>query len=130
MLNQPNPEVKPDWRCVGFNHTRYFNIAEEDRPYIEKIMAVYFFDKNEYTYCCELTPSYDMRFLHHTVHCDIDTPEDVRERINERYELVYDEDCYMHVSDVDKFDNIAYGEVDEDTTEDNIREYWNANHVM
>lgn len=124
-----NDDVKPDWHCVGFDHTKHFRIQEEDKPYIEKIVGAYFFDRNSYTYCCEITPSYDMRFLHHSVHFrDADTPDEIKDRIHERYEYEYAEDCYMHVRDVKDLKSVAYGEVDEDTTEDDVREYWQSNH--
>ena len=126
LATESKPVIKPEWHCVAFDDTRYFDIEEEDKPYIEKILTVYFFDSNEYTYCCELTPSYYLRFLNHVAYCNSDIPEDVRDRINERYELIQCEDAYMYVSVVSRKETIVF---DGEATEDEVREYWQGNPV-
>lgn len=114
-----------NWHVVAINDTHYWNLKEEDKPYIEKMLSVYYFDKNEITYCCEITPSYFLCGLYNTAVCKLDTPEAVRERIYDRYEGEPCDDCYVHCSVADRMESKPYGE-DED--EDVVREYWQGNH--
>lgn len=124
--------VLPEWRAVSFDHTRFFNIQEEDKPFIEKILGVYFYDATERTFCCEITPSRFLHFLYYTVHMVLDTPEEVANRISERYEFERDEEggFYMHCSAADSLPFIPYGEADEDTNEEVVREHWQSNYPI
>lgn len=123
------PTIKPDWHAVAFDQTYAWNIAEEDKPFIEKMLGVYFFNKNERTNCCELTPSYWFHFLHNIAVTTSDCPENVRERISERYEMSPDDDggFYAWCSRIKDMETVAYGPIDDDETEDDIREYWQGN---
>jgi hypothetical protein len=127
-----NDDCRPDWRAIAFDETRYWNLREEDRPYVARILGVYFYDAREYTYCCELTPSYYLRFLGHEVVTTDDANDDDREALWERYASEPGEDCYMHVRDVTALPSVPYlrpGETvdDDDLTEDAVREYWQGN---
>jgi len=135
-LNDPDCKVPPDWWCISFDETVHWNIAEEDKPYIEKMMGVYFYDRSEYTYCCEVTPSYWLRHLGNVAYCRWDTPDEVRERIYDKYEIGgYDDSCYMHVRVVEAIPaerKVRYGLVDgwadeKDRGEEQVREYWQGN---
>jgi len=56
-----------DAYAVALDETDHYTIEEADRPYIEKIMGVYLFDRNQRTHCCELTPSYWLTHLYDQV---------------------------------------------------------------
>lgn len=82
-LNHPNPDVKPDWWCVALDETKHWNLSDEDKPFVKAIMGVYFYDANEYTYCCEITPSHYLRGLRGSICFRAGTPDDVMERITD-----------------------------------------------
>ncbi len=139
MFNDPNSKVKPDWYCVALDETRHWNLAEEDRPFVKKMLGIYIFDRSTYTYCCEITPSYFLCYLGDVAVLKTDAPDDVRERINERYECLYQgEDCYMHVRDVERIPEAQkkqYGDVPDwadevDRGEALVREYYSGNPVF
>lgn len=123
MSDKPIPH---DWRAVGHDVTRHYNISPEDAPHVEKIVDVFFYDRNEYTYLCELTPSYYLRYLYSFVSCKDDTSDDVRDRIDDRYGYVHEptDSVYVHVADVDPLPSVAYGQ---EATEEEVREYWQSN---
>jgi hypothetical protein len=88
---------------VGFDQTADWNLAPEDKPWIKEIRAVYLFDRNTVTYCCEVTPSYYMRFCYHAFVFIDGTPDEVCSRIQEQYGTEPQDDCYMHHAGVDRF---------------------------
>jgi hypothetical protein len=101
MLNDPNCDVKPDIKYVKIDETRHWNPDFLAKYGIERMVAVYVYDANTYTYCCELTPSHWLEF--------IETQPETKEWLedNEVREEMYDaimeaqfqcdNDCYMHV---------------------------------
>lgn len=130
-----NDNVKPDWWCIALDETGYWSIDEADRPYIEKIVGVYFYDANEYTYCCEITPSYFLRSLGSSIWFTSDTPDDKREELDVKYrEHESYDDHYMHVRAVKGIPEDRkhhFGTLDdaepEDNQEDCVREYYSGN---
>lgn len=116
------------WKAVAVNDTAAFNLDPEDAPHIYRIWSVYFYDADERTHLCEATPSYHLRGLYTTVEFFVGVCEEVRERIYDRYTQEGVEDTYMHCSTVERFHNVEYGPVDDDTTEDDVREHWQGNH--
>lgn len=137
MLNDPSVKVAPDWYCVAIDETWGWSLAEEDKPFIEKMLGIYVYDANLYTYCCESTPSHFLHYLGDAAVLKGDVPEDVRERINERYEISYQGDShYRHVSDVKAIAaKHRYGNVDgwedlDDRGEEIVHEYYRGNPVF
>lgn len=101
-----NEPVTPAWRGVAIDVTHNYEIAEDDKPFIKRILDVFIYDVNEHTYCCEITPShwmiyvqteidFDYRRLHRRKHYD-----GISERLEMKYAHEQTDDCYMHVSDV------------------------------
>lgn len=90
--------------AISRNHTRHFNIRDEDKPYIKEIRSVYAYNPESSTHLCELTPSYDLRYLHTYIILACDVSEDKRCELDERYCYESSEDDYMHVSDVRQFE--------------------------
>ena len=101
MLNEPNPNVKPDIKYVKIDDTGHWAQGFLEKYGITKMVGVYIFDANEYTYCCEITPSHWLEFIETqpepTLDMDQDTYEELCEEIREA-EFNNDNDCYMHVS--------------------------------
>lgn len=131
------PTMPAKWVCIAFDETKCFHIEEEDRPYIKQIDAVFYYNENELTCICSATPLYFMRALRHSVHFNYDnfepdTEAEIQDRISNRYEIdCQPEDCYMNVSFIDRIDvsrKIYYGPTDDD--EEEVREYWQGNHVV
>jgi hypothetical protein len=92
--------------AVSLNQTRYFNIRDEDKPYIKEIRATYCYDPELGVHLCELTPSHELRYLHTYIvweDDDILDHDDLRDSLEERYCHEGDDDTYMHVSDVRQF---------------------------
>jgi len=98
--------------AVSFNHTRHYNIQEADKPYIKEIRTVYAYNPESATHLCELTPSYDLRYLHTYIvfnneNIEKDMWESQADRLTDQLEERYchedSEDTYMHVSDVRQF---------------------------
>lgn len=90
-------------KAIALDETKHWTFAEEDVPFIEKMFSVYCYEPESHTYLCESTPSLWLEFLYHTALLRKDTPEEVRERINERYELLVEDEggCYMHENKVE-----------------------------
>jgi hypothetical protein len=139
MLNDPNVKVPPDWWCVSLDETSHWRIAEEDQPFIEKMLGIYIFDRAQHTYCCELTPSYFLCYIGDVAVLKPGTPDDVRERIAETYEcLNQGDDCYMHVRHVEalpadqkrQYGNVADWEDEDDRGEAHVREHYLGNPVF
>jgi hypothetical protein len=95
--------IRPDFRVIGIDETRHYNIPEEDRPYIDKILGVYLYDKNEVTRLCEFTPSYFLRHLYDTIVLTEEGHSDswLGDRLEQAYCYCESDDIYMHCSDVD-----------------------------
>jgi hypothetical protein len=70
---------------ISRNETYYYNIKEEDKPHIQEIRSVYAYDPESATYCCEITPSYDMRYLYTYIVGADEMSDEKREDLTERY---------------------------------------------
>jgi hypothetical protein len=97
--------------AVSLNETRCYTIREEDKKYIKEIRGVYAYNPESCTHLCELTPSYDLRFLYTyivlntlavvtTCEDEDDSIEEFAEELEQRYCFESNEDIYMHCADV------------------------------
>lgn len=126
-MNTDTRTLPVDAMAIYLDETRHYNIAAEDRPFIEKIIGVYVLDTNEHTYCCEITPSHWCEHVYDSVVTTYDTPDDVRDRLDEQYAHCGSDGMYLHVSSVDRLptdQKRTYG-VCEDL--DEAREYFQGN---
>lgn len=150
-------EIPIDARIIKLDHTEYFSIAEADKPYINKIMAVFLYDKNSHTHCCELTPSYWMNFLYHEIEFtekgnaldEVGYPSeeyDKREELLDSYENEPDDGMYVHVWNIDQLEEelskqqfryhvvgnpgVKFEDVPRDEQMEALREHYNCNHVI
>lgn len=55
------PTMKPELYVVKIDETKYW--AEDIIEKAGRIFGVYIYDKNRRVHCCELTPSYELRFI-------------------------------------------------------------------
>lgn len=126
MLEVVGPK-RGEWWAIGLDVTRHYNIADEDRPHIRRIIDTFMYDRSEVTHCCELTPSYWLVYLHTEIEWQGEPSEEIRERIDERYAHEETDDMYVHCAEIAgaKELHIAYGEP---ATEDEAREYWQGNY--
>jgi len=95
-----------DAYAVGINEIENYRIDAEDRLYIAQMRAVYLFDHNERTHCCEITPSHYLIHLYDEVILTEDghaLPESEIEALYEKYELHGESECiYVHCDTIDK----------------------------
>ena len=58
-----NDDIKPDWRYILIDETRYWC---DDKFIAEcggKLVGAYVFDANRAVHCCELTPSFELLLI-------------------------------------------------------------------
>lgn len=82
--------------AISLNQTSYFNLKDEDKSYIKEVRATFAYNPESCTHLCELTPSYELRYLHTYIVWDGDPDDDKRAELEERYCHEGDEDTYMH----------------------------------
>jgi hypothetical protein len=118
---------QPEFWAVGLDVTRHYQIEDEDKPFVDKIIDVFIYNKNECTHCCELTPSYYLEYLETFVLFEGDVPDEVRERIDERYCHEPTEDCYAHTYFVDGLTKWHVKFPGEAENLEEARDYWSGN---
>lgn len=93
-----------DARIIALDETSNYYLEPEEQRLIRAIKGVYLYDANRHTYCCELTPSYDLIFLYNSVNLTdegLALDDGAREGLSDKFENGGD-DCYMHVHTVDQ----------------------------
>jgi hypothetical protein len=105
----PAPAFKHhDWWYIGIDETSHWNLPANLRPFVDRIITVYGFDRASHTYCCELTPSHWLTCCDFSVrYKDEDTPgftDHIRELIEETVSTVakHESDGYYHARDIDR----------------------------
>ena len=136
----------PDWYVIAIDETEYWNIDEEHRALIDRMLGVYMFNWRKHTYLCEVTPSYKLVFhsnvmwLKQELHSRDDFDE-LRDDLEHQYIYGGGTDnepvTYMHSRDVDRRMNnypellYHYGTpstyFEEDEGEEEVRDYVNGN---
>ena len=126
-----------DIRVVSLDETREYQIDEQDKPYIEKIMGIYMYDKLQHTFCCELRPSYWLVHLYDQVILSAfgnELVSDEADKIYEKYENCGGTDNYYHVSSIDHIEDeyadkpleFRYAVYGEEIVEKNETTYYEA----
>jgi len=134
-----------DARIIAIDETGHYTFPLEHQPYIEKILAVYLYDANEYTHLCELTSSHFLRFLHHVVHlteAGENLSDERREEFYTEYEVEnFNEDQYMQCSNLERLEKastpenyyvygateVSYDDCDYNEQMDSLIEHLNGN---
>jgi len=143
-------------RVIALDETDYFNFPSHLAPFVKEIHGVYFYDKNQHVYLCEITPSYALEFLYHNVifvygefGADDNKDADIRAKIDELVCEAYHNGNpeYMHVNTVDyvlkgfqdsnarfrfhvEQDEMLPDDMNYDEYMEEMREELNANHVI
>jgi hypothetical protein len=86
--------------AVSVNDTQYLNLRPEDRILVQEYHTVYAYDPESRTYLCEMTPSYELRYLHSYLILRGEVDDDKRAELDEHYCSDGGEDTYMHCSSV------------------------------
>ena len=104
---------KPIFAClVALDFGDNWQISEADKPFIQSIRSIFFYDKNERTHLCEFTPSYYLVFLNHTViltEAGEALSESAKDTLYQRYEFEEQDNPYYHCHDIDAFEERAKG---------------------
>jgi hypothetical protein len=138
---------------MAFDHTSDFAIDEAHLPHIQEIRSVFLFNRNEITYCCELTPSYWLIHLYDEViltpDADESLSEDEKSAIYEAYEYAgsgSDWDRYVHCHEIDAMirkrprkrftihhvgsTGVSYKDVPYEEQIESLREHYSCNHCL
>jgi len=75
-------EIKPKFMAVRLDETQHW--SDEIKSQVKAIYAHYLFDENQVTHCCEVTPSYWLRW----VGFDIETEDPKAELPDVLYETI------------------------------------------
>lgn len=92
-------------REFSIDVTDSYSIDVEDRADIVKILHVFLYDAGRVVHCCELTPSYDCRYLYTSIHFadHLYGVDDTRRgELEEKYAYEQVDDCYYHCCDLDR----------------------------
>lgn len=92
-----------DPHVVGIDATEYYNLGA-GAPHVVRIRHVYVYDAAVATCCCELTPSFDLRYAYTYIeYADhVYADEALRDRLDADYAYEAVDDCYVHCRDVAK----------------------------
>lgn len=119
----------PEFKAVKINETTYWNEKFLTEFGITEMLGVYVFNPNEATHCCELTPSYELYFVHTQVDWSKELNEEKKEEMEDQI-LESDRQTepvtYMHCSGINRMKTIEIGEFD--TIEDAV-EYCQGNWI-
>ena len=119
----------PKFRILELDETKYWNEVFVKKNKINKLIGLYVYDPNTATHCCELTPSYELNFIHTYCEFQDDADDDIRDyALSEIQDGDYDTEPvkYMHCNAVDKIKGKELGEFDniEDAIEDALISQW------
>lgn len=122
---------QPQWICISLNETHYYEIDPEDKILIKEINGIYFYDKNLNTFLCTSTPSYFLMALRNQVVCIDGVPEEIRDRLYEKYENAPMEDSYFECYGIDSISSDRKHEYDHPEKDKQVvREYYQGNWVL
>lgn len=95
-IKPKNKKKKTDFHVIKIDETRFFN-DEKLVKAAGKIFVIYMYDKNERTYCCELTPSYYLIPLYN--YSENWLEDDLNDELMNLEHL--NDVMYVHCSDID-----------------------------
>ena len=148
MTNPVRQRLSIDAYVVAFSEKHHYQIKEEDQPHIEDIRGVYLLNRNERTFCCELTPSYWLIHLYDEVILTEDAEETLddyeRDRLFQEYEHCGGGDIYVHCHTIDALlaankpftvhhhgrTGVRYSQANYDEQIEWLAEHFCGNHVL
>jgi hypothetical protein len=148
-MNTVTPNNLPiDAYVIAFSEMDHYFIKEEDRPNIQDIRGVYLFDRNERTFCCEMTPSYWLIHLYDEVvltpEADDALGECEKDAIYQEYEYCGGDNIYVHCHTIEARieankrntvhhyggTEVSYDESDYDEQLEGLQEHFCCNHCL
>lgn len=99
-------KIVPNFEIVKFEETEFYDATELTRLGIKKVYGIYLYDKNQVTFCCELTPSY---CLYYVDFCYDNSSDLTDVQCEEAYDWLVEANSgneeveYFHCSDIDVF---------------------------
>jgi hypothetical protein len=136
-------KIEPDWCLIKMDERHHWRDDIQEKT--KAIWAVYAFDRNSRTFCCELTPSYELHFIACDEEPIDDISDDDRDELSEdimrgTHDYFDQAVTYMHVSVVERFikekpDRLRQVTLDDDEITggeeaDWIGEHWNTGALM
>lgn len=113
-------------KAAQFDITSHCSFGNKQK-YIKHVFEVMAFDPEVRTFCCELTPSFEMHHVYYDIEFAADVPEDV---IDSCYEDLFSSETeavsYYHCRVIDQKDTKQVGEFE--SLEDG-REYLQGNYL-
>jgi hypothetical protein len=95
------------------------------------MFGIYFYNKNEHTHLCSLTPSYYLRFIGHSLWVQDGVSDEEREHLYEKYADEPGESTYRDVRTIDAIPaqhKRRYGWARKgEEGEEEVREYFQSN---
>ena len=137
-----------DAYVVAFSEKHHYQIKDEDQPHIQDIRGIYLLNRNERTFCCELTPSYWLIHLYDEVILTEDAEETLddyqRDRLYQEYEYCGGDDIYVHCHTIDALlaakkpftvhhhgrTGVRYSQANYDEQIEWLAEHFCGNHVL
>ena len=129
----PDEIIQPDFKIVHLDQTG--NWLESIRNQLKggKVWAIYLFDKNQVTYCCELTPSYALHFIRDEG--EMGDGSEIDEKLQDEIQGVGGDTsvCYYHSRIIDllpedRFHDVSYVEPYDPAKHPN-KEEWYENEL-
>jgi hypothetical protein len=98
--------LRPDFWAVAIDETFAWDLGKYAQ-YVKSVECTYFFDKNEQTFCCEITPSYLLYKIRSTANFvdDFDVHSREADSVDEfimTHDWEGDSDMYVHCQDIEK----------------------------
>jgi hypothetical protein len=121
--------IKQKWTAIELDETEYLNNV----PQVARLYTVYMFDRNLVTYICSQEKMYFLTPLY----INIDFVDGVDEY---EQDSIHSDLCgytgdgdYYNARDIERLIEtgeakfVEYGDLEEDETEDDVREFWQGN---
>lgn len=86
---------------VALEPTDDYHFTEEERRHVKAVYDIFLYNRNEHTYCCELTPSYWLYYVDTQILFQDGAPDSARAAITGKYTLGPGDSCYVHVRAID-----------------------------
>jgi hypothetical protein len=129
-------DTKSDWCFLGINDTKDWIFPPKLAHLVDKVLAVYFYDRNVCTHCCEITPSYWMTCVDFSVYFKPEATEKQREEIFDLINNVPKAECsrYAHVASTvtyalehPELHHVVGDLSEEEDQEEELHEIWHRN---
>lgn len=107
MTTTAAKKIVPSILAVRMDETEYWVDAFLKKYQIKRVWAVYVYNQNHHTHCCEITPSYELHFVEYQFEYEdgVEHPDALIDEIDgERYKAQADAEpvSYYHTHVIDR----------------------------